>query len=488
MLGLCVTLFSSCLKGDQAPGGSDDGTGLFKINFIIDGKVHESVESLGNEAITAPAAPVKIGFAFEGWYTDNEYTQAFSSNSFLNTTLTENVNIYAKYSKVNRAAQLNSVSYVGLITGEDSINKTLSSAGVGGTDLGVPLYNSQNDTMYIFFGDTFENGSILEGNWRSNVCFTSTDKDLSDGIEFNGAIVNNKGVAKNIAHSFHRNFFEMTKIPTGAIEIDGVMYMFYFSKYSWDNDPRDSMNYGGCVKSSDSGQTWERVYDLSWVNHTTDPADTNEGLSIPVLSILVNADNSLNLNRGNIDIGTHFGYYFTQISPIDGKDGYIYILGEGGYRTEGIKLGRVLKENFENFEEYEYFNGYNDAGEVIWLKGSEGCKTVCDNPEAFIINDICGEHSVMYNEYLGKWVVTYLSTEGLVLRVSDNIWGNYGEEIIVMAYWDVETICPEGYRLTSIYGSFVHEKWTEGNGKTMYMVFSQYTPLYNSTLLKIEWE
>ena len=93
----------------------------------------------------------------------------------------------------------------------------------------------------------------------------------------------------------------------------------------------------------------------------------------------------------------------------------------------------------------------------------------------------------MYNEYLGKWVVTYLSTEGLVLRLADTLWEKYSAKMCILGYSDVVRVCPVGYQHTSIYASFVHEKWTEDDGKTMYMIFSQYTPLYNSTLLKIEW-
>ncbi len=134
---------------------------------------------------------------------------------------------------------------------------TRNKYGFGGTDLGIPVYDSTRNRMLIFFGDTFkyidQSSSTnsfpdLEGNgknWYSNVLAFSQDTDLSNGLDFsafytsggitnltNGALPSNVTI-KSVIEGRHNNS-ERTKIPTGGVEINGTIYMFYFSKYSWD--------------------------------------------------------------------------------------------------------------------------------------------------------------------------------------------------------------------------------------------------------------
>ena len=47
------------------------------------------------------------------------------------------------------------VEVLGFVTGKNSKNDTLSRFRVGGTDLGMPLYNSATNEMFLAFGDTF---------------------------------------------------------------------------------------------------------------------------------------------------------------------------------------------------------------------------------------------------------------------------------------------------------------------------------------------
>ena len=363
------------------------------------------------------------------------------------------------------------VEWLGMLTGPESANRTDMEYVVGGTDLGIPVYNSKNDTMYLFFGDTFQNEKNQTGYWRSNVVGLSKDYDLSDGLTFDSFLAGSSGIAKAVIDGHHADGFEMTKIPTGAVEVDGVLYMFYFSIRTWNPN---SMNYGGAVKSTDNGETWERVYDMTWVDH-------DEGGYSADIARLVNEDIDLQENGGNIDIAGRAGNTFTQIFPIDGKDGYIYILGEGKYRQGGIRMGRVKKENIEVFEEYEYFNGIEN-GQPVWLKGSEGLAVIEESKKSYIIADHCSEQSCMYNEYLQKWMVVYLHNngDGIVYREADNIYGPYSEPKLLVPY-----SYPFANGVSSIYGGFVHEKYTEQNGKVFYMTISQWMPVYNSSLVKI---
>lgn len=382
---------------------------------------------------------------------------------------------------------IENVEWLGLITGPDSLSADVCArAQVGGTDLGFPVFVESNRKMFLFFGDTFQ--VKMQGLWRSNVCaYTSQTDKLTDGLRLEGFLMQEDGkMAKGIVNSSHVVCDERTKIPTGSIYVDGTIYLFFFSKYAWvaNGVPRDrSMNFGGAVKSVDEGKTWQRLPELTWFDHNKTPEDYLCGNNTERLRFLALEDVDLTALNAETDICSHTGYYFTQMFPVDGKDGYIYFLGEGGYRSSGMKLARVKKEiaSIENFEEYFYFNGIDDEGNPVWLKGSSGLKTVCENEKAFIIDDVCGEQSCIYNEYLKKWIVAYTTVPDRISYVfSEQIWGPYSEPRTL-----IDTSYPFPNKDTSIYGGFMHEKWTEEKGKVFYFIMSQYDLAYNSSIVKV---
>jgi len=413
--------------------------------------------------------------------------------------------------------------------------------GFGGTDLGLPVYDSTRNRTLIFFGDTFKyidqdsaDNSFPDTDhdnkhWLSNVMAVSTDTNLGNGLTFdsfytsdssapitnllNGSLPSGKKV-KAVFEGKHNNI-EITKIPTGGVEINGTIYVFYFSKKTWDFRA-DSMNYGGCVKSTDGGSTWTRVNALSWANHASGTNSAfsdlvNSGNSASTIQTLLNQDINNNSINAGINIAEHEGYFFTQIYPV--KHGqYVYLLGEGGYRTTGVKLARVRQANFENFASYEYFTGIDSNNNPIWVQGTAGLSLLNNkNDTGYIFgsdsltdrNSGCGELSCMYNEYLGKWMVVYLrSTEakpegeygGIMYRLADNIWGPYtdaSDSFRIFKYGDAQKLPKDknGNYAYSIYGGFISPQWVEEGGQVIYALVSQYESdgpiLYTSNLVKI---
>ena len=398
--------------------------------------------------------------------------------------------------------KVKNVEWLGFITGDNSVNKTGEKYHVGGTDLGFPTYNSVDGKMYYFFGDTFIIPETIEGEWRSNVCGYGKAEDMMKNLKIEGFITDEEGRAKVIIDGVHKDKDEMTKIPTGAIEIDGTVYMFYFSKYSWNIGNLPSMNYGGCIKSTDNCKTWQRVNDLSWVDHVDErEMGGDKGNSPERIKELIEQDINGKPSGETVDIYTHEGFYFSQIFPVDGKDGYVYIFGEGGYRTEGIKLGRVKKNttDFENFEAYEYLVGFNGK-EPIWEKGSKGLKKCCTQKEAFLLEDKCSEMTISYNNYLKKWVLTYMvfrrefnnSPHYVLARTADNLWGPYSDEVPLLSteydYPELVKTLFKKAKVQTLYAGFTHELLTEEDGKIFYLIISQYTPIYNSSLVRITLE
>ena len=108
---LSLTLFSACDNGNKidssgAGGSISDASGnsgsvtVYSINFIADGAVYAKINTKGNEIVNLPANPKKEGYVFDGWYWDNEiWKKPFTANSFLNTPLSIDIYVYAKFTK-----------------------------------------------------------------------------------------------------------------------------------------------------------------------------------------------------------------------------------------------------------------------------------------------------------------------------------------------------------------------------------------------------
>ena len=181
------------------------------------------------------------------------------------------------------SSTLKSLHDMGLVTGDDSVNKTGENWNVGGTDLGIPIYDEANQKMYIAFGDTFS-GNNQQGNWRSNIMAVTTDLDASDGITIDSFLNNNRPIAKEFIPSKKVNNLEMTTIPTGGIVIGDALYVHYMSVRVWGLPGEWDINYNGVVKSVDQGITWERVNSLTWAESNTEEVRTVTGMNASELN------------------------------------------------------------------------------------------------------------------------------------------------------------------------------------------------------------
>ena len=77
----------------------------FKIDFIVDGEIYDSLDTNGSEVIKLPANPTKEGYDFAGWYWDDiTFTRPFTANSLLEAPLTGDMKVYAKMVEVGSQA------------------------------------------------------------------------------------------------------------------------------------------------------------------------------------------------------------------------------------------------------------------------------------------------------------------------------------------------------------------------------------------------
>ena len=358
---------------------------------------------------------------------------------------------------------------------------------VGATDLGCTIYDEDNDILYFAHGDTFNNdGKIAPAIlWRSNVLAykeNASTWDLEKDPNIDGYITNSLGIAKAMIEGKHASDdvkFEVTKIPRGGVVINGNIYLWYMSVASW--IPWIN-NYCGVIKSADGGKTWERVYDLTWINTLTDRQDVIKTLSVETVDGYASAV--------ELDYENRVAPNFLQIYPVDGKDGYIYIFGATEGTQANGRLGRVAYDNIEKFQEYEYYTGKDDNGDPIWIKGAAGLQAAHSTDESFIIkksapvdpNNSIGEASIFYNEYLGKWVMVFHSrNSSIVYRTADVLWGEWTTAKTILDKSDF----PFPYGAERTYGGYSHEIMSKDRGKTIYIVVSTWNP-YNCLMVGVE--
>ena len=388
--------------------------------------------------------------------------------------------------------KIKEIRYISTVTGPGVTDKW----DVVGTDLGIPIYDPSNKKMYFLFGDTEGESEIDKTktrNWRGTIAGYTTSLDFSDGIKWDGFISDENGNARElvIAHHSSTPIKENTKISQGGIVIDENLYIFYESIRGW--GPRASgywyLNFGGVIKSSDGGQSFEKVYDLTWIEPTKD-AELENAVKV------IKEDMMLNPINFDFDAEAHIAPGFGQMYACDGKDGYIYVFGRHGGRIHGIKVGRVLKEKFEVFSEYEYLTEYDKDGKAVWLPYRLGLDAIAKYPEkAEIIPAPTSNMSVAYNEYLKKWMlVYYYPNKGICFATAEHPYGPYTDITLALPIDHPELIkdIQLGVNGNSLYGGFTHERINRENGKIVSLVISQWydrpntNRFYGSKLFEIE--
>lgn len=346
------------------------------------------------------------------------------------TALAEDGGIFRLPNKADELAKslvTSKTTFVSQLTGENSPNKTLSRFDVWGTDLGSMA--ELNGKVYMFGGDTFSTADSQ--GWRSNVLFIIQDDDPSDGLDIVDAVQDKPGHARELLPSLKRDQVQMTVIPTDIFTIDETLYCIYMSVKHWNAQGGSwDCGYSGLAKSTDEGQTWEML-DLRW--------------------------------EGNSN--------FIQTAHCLVED-TLYLWGIPSGRFGGVALMKVAAHQVEDAQAYEYFTGTDESGQPVWVKGPDGAKQA-----EVIIKAPVGEISVIYNEYLGNFIMTYLHEgKGIVMREGVTPWGE----------WSREYVLASSSQWPSLYGGYMCPKYVEENGKVFYFAMSQYFPIYNIMWMRVE--
>jgi hypothetical protein len=323
----------------------------------------------------------------------------------------------------SRLAGVTHVTRVAQLTGPGSMNKTARYF-VAGQDLGS-MFQAGGKTWFVF-GDTF--GQRDEGmtggggtGWRSNTMAYSTDTDPSNGITFDGYIVDDNGWAQELLPAKQVDGDEITVIPTYGFAADGAMYLAYMSVKHWGAAGQWETNYSGLAKSTDGGHTWTKLVTPRW------PGESN----------------------------------FIQVSVTAIGD-ELYFWGVTHGRFGGVALMKVATSDVEKQSAYRYFTGVDAGGAPQWSPDMKRAKVIVDST--------VGELSVVWNPYLQRWLMTSTDGGGAGTDIRDAAapWGPWSDAITLVSATDVP----------GVYAPYMLPAYTADGGRTIYFTLSIWDP-YN---------
>ncbi|GAA5047557.1 DUF4185 domain-containing protein [Nocardia callitridis] len=301
------------------------------------------------------------------------------------------------------------------VTGMDSPNRT-QDANVLGTDLGI-MWDDGNGRMLTAFGDSAGLGfpNLLAGSiwaWSSNVVFHSAGQDPAQGIFFKDPVTNPLPSPKIPG-------VEISNIPTAGISVNGVQYMSMMSVREWGENGKWNTNHASLAVSGDDGYTWGQLTD-------TRRAPEN-------------------------------GFEKFQQNAYLKEGGYVYRYGTNAGREQPGFVSRVKEADFTNMDAYEYWDG------GAWKS---------NDPKAAkpIVGGV-GELSVMWNDYLHKYVMTTTDpANSVVLRTADSPQGPWSEPRVLIDTRD----------LPSAYAPMIYPYQT---GSDLYFMVTQHAQ-YNVMLMR----
>ncbi len=335
-------------------------------------------------------------------------------------------------------AGVKNVRYIGLLTGENSENKTKSRFSLDGTDVGVPV--EMDGKMYFLFGDSYYDAQD-KSKWISNCLAFTSDLDYTDGIRLEGMTMETtrQGIERMapLFNGMKLDRFEYTKIPTGAISIGHTLYASFMSVKHWGAADEWECGFGGIAMSEDEGKTWTVLKELKW------PGDK-----------------------------------FALLFPVIDGD-YVYVWGTPGGRLDSARLMRVPLAQYTEFDAYEYYTGLAEDGTPIFEKGEDALQR-----SAVVIEDHVGELSAMYSPYLGEWIVTYGVGHGweIVMRSAKHPWGPYSDPVTIAVQKDFAMSAD----YMKLYCAYMHPAYTSEDGSKVCFLMSHYWPIYQVMVMEME--
>lgn len=303
-----------------------------------------------------------------------------------------------------------------LLTGPTSPLQTPEKYGVGGTDLGIMWDNADADNPQVLmaFGDTMGDCSIPGNQWRGNVMFRTSDRNLADGMSIDSVLTDSSGLAKEMVPRTNLPG-EVTIIPTAAIGVDGVQYLRFMSVSHWGLPGTWDTNYSGLAYSTDNGETW-----------TVNGPSSRPLTDFPAGEGAPPADDKWFNSQMSAFVRGH-------------DDGYVYEYFTPSGRQGAARLARVPDTEMLTPEAYTYWDGSG------WSEDISDAEPVLP---AWV-----SELSVKWHPGINKYISMYSSgTDSVLIRTADHPQGP----------WSRGTVLIDFTMLQGAYGGFIYP-WSTGN-------------------------
>lgn len=314
------------------------------------------------------------------------------------------------------------------LTGPGAVNDT-ESVLLAGADLGSMF--TVDETTWFVFGDNFglRDADAFGGEgdiWKSNALAFSTDDDPTDGITFDGWILDESGTVKEVLpgqHDSNDGYGEVTKIPTQGWGVDESLFLAYMSVKQWGDPGQWWANHAGIAVSTDQGQEWEIIEGLQW-----------EGES------------------NFVQLAQHV--------VIEDDQEYLYLWGIPAGRFGSVKLMRVpnTADAVRDKSSYSYYAG-QDGETPRWSDQEADAQVVLDRP--------VGELSVLWSHHLERWLLTTMIDNGsAVVFEGLSPWGPWSEPHVLTT--QAET--------PGLYAPYMNPRYVSDDGTRIYITFSIWGP------------
>jgi hypothetical protein len=288
-----------------------------------------------------------------------------------------------------------------------TLSLTKTQADLRSTDLGSSF--EHNGKLYFLFGDTFGRSAADNDTFATSESTDPSQLTLAVAKAADGKflIITVPGIQQGAY-----------EVPSYGISVNGSIYIVHTTDwYAAGNNMERSV----LARSTDNGQTWTYLYDLS--------ADTAHDMT--------NAK-FINVSLAEVNAEDHPGAFPWATGKV------VLIWGSGAYRQSNVCLAAVPSAQFETKSAIRYFSGLGGGGAPTWSSAESAAVPLFNQPQV-------GEFSAAWIPQLSRWVMLYNagSPRGITMRTSLKPWGPWSAGSVIMEPW-----------ADGGYGVFHHVPWS----------------------------
>ena len=310
------------------------------------------------------------------------------------------------------------------------IDERANDVGIKGTDLGVGV--ERDNEIWLIFGDVV--GMNILKNGASAVALLSKDK-VFDFSRLTWKMDEDGNYYKPL-HS-KRVYGDVSTVPAGAVEIDGIMYIYAMRVEWWNHGPKQTHAWGVLFRENETNEFHE-VF-----NWSRDERVNNA----PIL-----------------------------------VDDTIYMVYTNLYRNSAVYLSCVDKNKIGDKNSYRYFSGRTDDGEPIWSENIEDAIPL-EGTEKMRV----GEISFAYNPILDMYFIMFdsfsIKNGGFWLYYSKKPYGPYSR--VKVGVLKDDSWLQENW--SGCYGGYIIPYMFGDDGKELYFTISVWKP-YITVVMKTRFD